>query len=129
MIVWINGPFGGGKSALSAELLRALPGPWSPEGKDVPHPRVHVVLLTVNNRPREERATQAALLARHDVDLRICVVGNGCTPGIVPACARTVVLMESLGIPGGRNAGARALAETELPGDYLFFLDSNAIPP
>ncbi|SCF95665.1 hypothetical protein GA0115254_126842 [Streptomyces sp. Ncost-T10-10d] len=31
MIVWINGPFGGGKSALSAELLRALPGAVVPQ--------------------------------------------------------------------------------------------------
>ncbi|WP_406499858.1 glycosyltransferase [Streptomyces sp. NBC_00846] len=94
------------------------------------HPRVvDVVLLTMNDRPAEEKAAQATLLAQRGVDLRICVVGNGCIPDIVPAGARTVVLKENLGIPGGRNAGARALGEAEHPGDCLFFLDNDATFP
>ncbi|MEU8777085.1 glycosyltransferase [Streptomyces sp. NPDC048606] len=99
-----------------------------------PHrPRVDVVLLTMNDRPREEAAAQATLLAQTGVDLRICVVGNGCVPEIVPAGAVTVVLEENLGIPGGRNAGARALADSDptpnRPAEYLFFLDNDATFP
>ncbi|WP_431045296.1 glycosyltransferase family 2 protein [Streptomyces sp. P1-3] len=95
----------------------------------MPQPRVDVVLLTMNDRPTEEAATQATLLAQTGVDLRICVVGNGCTPDIVPADAKTVVLAENVGIPGGRNAGARALAEDKQPGKFLFFLDNDASFP
>lgn len=77
----------------------------NPAGKEnqVPHPIVDVVLLTMNDRPEEEHASQATLLAQRGVDVRICVVGNGCTPDVVPPGARTVVLAANLGIPGGRN--------------------------
>ncbi|MER8084239.1 glycosyltransferase [Streptomyces sp. NPDC094048] len=102
-----------------------------PETSTVPphFPVFHVVLLTMNDRPDQERAAQATLLAQKGVELRICVVGNGCVPDIVPAGACTVVLKENVGIPGGRNAGARALAESGRPGDYLFFLDNDATFP
>ncbi|MFE7354239.1 glycosyltransferase family 2 protein [Streptomyces sp. NPDC057543] len=93
------------------------------------HPRIDVVLLTMNDRPEQEKTAQATLLAQRGVDLRICVVGNGCVPDIIPADAHTVVLEENVGIPGGRNAGARALTETGRPGDYLFFLDNDATFP
>ncbi|MFJ8752140.1 glycosyltransferase family 2 protein [Streptomyces sp. NPDC102441] len=83
----------------------------------------------MNDRPEPERAAQKTLLAQHGVDLRICVVGNGCVPEIVPAGARAVVLETNVGIPGGRNAGARALAESGRPGTYLFFLDNDATFP
>lgn len=74
------------------------------QGQDrVQRPVVGVVLLTMNDRPEEERASQATLLAQRGVEMRICVVGNGCTPDVVPAGALTVVLPENLGIPGGRN--------------------------
>ncbi|MGW1659000.1 glycosyltransferase [Streptomyces atratus] len=168
MIIWLNGPFGGGKSTLAANLREALPGTVvaGPEAVDdvprtalaghalrprdyqdpdaacghlmnrpdtstvPPHfPVVHVVLLTMNDRPDQERAAQATLLAQKGVELRICVVGNGYVPDIVPAGACTVVLKENVGIPGGRNAGARALAESGRPGDYLFFLDNDATFP
>ncbi|MFI7174744.1 glycosyltransferase family 2 protein [Streptomyces spororaveus] len=92
-------------------------------------PRIDVVLLTMNDRPEEETAAQATLLAQTGVGLRICVVGNGCTPEIVPAGALTIALEENLGIPGGRNAGARALAEAGRAGEYLFFLDNDATFP
>ncbi|MDH6143521.1 GT2 family glycosyltransferase [Kitasatospora sp. GP30] len=103
----------------------------NPAGKEnqVPHPIVDVVLLTMNDRPEEEHASQATLLAQRGVDVRICVVGNGCTPDVVPPGARTVVLAANLGIPGGRNEGARALAELGPPADYLFFLDNDASFP
>ncbi|MFI1283850.1 glycosyltransferase family 2 protein [Streptomyces sp. NPDC020858] len=95
----------------------------------MPRPHVDVVLLTMNDRPQEEAAAQDTLLAQTGVDLRICVVGNGCTPDVVPAGARTVVLPENLGIPGGRNAGARALQPAGPPGAYVFFLDNDATFP
>ncbi|MEU0836256.1 hypothetical protein [Streptomyces sp. NPDC005969] len=81
-----------------------------------------VVLLTMKDRPKEEALAQKTLLAQTGVELRVCLVGNGCIPQVVPPGAITVALPENIGIPGGRNAGARALGETEHPGDYLFFL-------
>ncbi|MGI5262400.1 glycosyltransferase family 2 protein [Streptomyces angustmyceticus] len=95
----------------------------------MPDPRIDVVLLTMNDRPAEEAAAQATLLAQTGVDLRICVVGNGCEPQIVPAGALTVALPENLGIPGGRNAGAEALHTAGDPADLLFFLDNDAAFP
>ncbi|MET9658127.1 glycosyltransferase family 2 protein [Streptomyces sp. NPDC006510] len=68
-------------------------------------------------------------MAQQGVDLQICVVGNGCAPDIVPAGARSVALETNVGIPGGRNTGARALADTSRPDDYLFFLDNDATFP
>lgn len=101
----------------------------APEENTVPLPRVDVVLLTMNDRPAEEAAAQATLLAQTGVELRICVVGNGCAPAIVPAGARTLALPENLGIPAGRNLGARALAEDGQGSDHLFFLDNDATFP
>ncbi|MFF4645863.1 glycosyltransferase family 2 protein [Streptomyces sp. NPDC001389] len=95
----------------------------------MPLPCVDVVLLTLNDRPAEEAAAQATLLAQTGVDLRICVVGNGCTPAIVPTAARALTLPENLGIPAGRNVGAHALAQDGRPAEYLFFLDNDATFP
>ncbi|MFF2196388.1 glycosyltransferase family 2 protein [Streptomyces sp. NPDC058157] len=92
-------------------------------------PRVDVVLLTLNDRPAEEAAAQAALLAQTGVELRICVVGNGCVPDVVPAGARVLALPENLGIPAGRNVGADALAQDGPGADYVFFLDNDATFP
>ncbi|MFF8917871.1 glycosyltransferase family 2 protein [Streptomyces sp. NPDC015032] len=85
----------------------------------------------MNDRPEQERAAQATLMSQQGVDLRICVVGNGCVPDIVPAGALTVALETNIGIPGGRNAGAQALAEASRPdqASYLFFLDNDAVLP
>jgi GT2 family glycosyltransferase len=95
----------------------------------VTRPRIDIVLLTMNDRPKEEQAAQTTLLAQRGVDLRICVVGNGCVPDVVPVGARTVVLEENVGIPGGRNAGAQALAGDRQACDYLFFMDNDAAFP
>ncbi|MFE7779480.1 glycosyltransferase family 2 protein [Streptomyces nigrescens] len=95
----------------------------------MPDPRIDVVLLTMNDRPTEEAAAQATLLAQTNVELRICVVGNGCTPALVPPGAITVALPENLGIPGGRNAGAEALRKAGDPAGLLFFLDNDATFP
>ncbi|MFE7450950.1 hypothetical protein ACFU8F_14305, partial [Streptomyces griseus] len=61
-------------------------------------PRVDVVLLTLNDRPESEAQAQATLLAQQGVDLRVCVVGNGVTPAVVPPEALTIVLPENIGI-------------------------------
>jgi glycosyltransferase involved in cell wall biosynthesis len=95
----------------------------------VPNPRIDVVLLTMNDRPAEEAAAQETLLAQVGVDVRVCVVGNGCTPEIVPPGALTVRLPENVGIPGGRNAGADALGQAADPAEWLFFLDNDATFP
>ncbi|MHC3393947.1 glycosyltransferase family 2 protein [Streptomyces lavendulocolor] len=89
-------------------------------------PRVDVVVLTMNDRPAEEAAAQATLLAQSGVDVRVVVVGNGCKPEVVPPGALTVCLPENIGIPGGRNAGADALHEAGDPADWLYFLDNDA---
>lgn len=77
----------------------------------MPDPRIDVVVLTMNDRPSEEAAAQETLLAQVGVDVRVCVVGNGCEPDVVPPGALTVRLPENVGIPGGRNAGAEASPE------------------
>ncbi|GAA3381310.1 glycosyltransferase [Streptomyces sannanensis] len=92
-------------------------------------PCIDVVLLTMNDRPGEEAAAQACLLAQAGVALRVCVVGNGCTPEIVPPGAITVRLPENVGIPGGRNAGADALGAAGDPAEWVFFLDNDATLP
>ncbi|MFI9210295.1 glycosyltransferase family 2 protein [Streptomyces sp. NPDC053253] len=87
------------------------------------------MLLTLNDRPDEEAAAQATLLAQHGVDVRVVVVGNGCRPDVVPPGALTVCLPENVGIPGGRNAGADSLRAAGKMADWLFFLDNDASFP
>ncbi|MEU6175539.1 glycosyltransferase family 2 protein [Streptantibioticus parmotrematis] len=94
-----------------------------------PLPMVGAVVLTMNDRPVEFPRAMDSLLAQHGVDLRVIVVGNGCVPEGVPASARVraVALPENLGIPGGRNVGAR---HPHLAGvDHLFFFDNDAVLP
>ncbi|MFF8592866.1 glycosyltransferase family 2 protein [Streptomyces sp. NPDC015220] len=95
----------------------------------MPDPRIDVVVLTMNDRPSEEAAAQETLLAQAGVDVRVCVVGNGCEPQIVPPGALTVHLPNNIGIPGGRNAGADALGREPGPAEWLFFLDNDASLP
>jgi GT2 family glycosyltransferase len=78
----------------------------------------------MNDRPEEFPRAMASLLAQQDIDLDIVVVGNGCTPEQVPPGVRTVELAENVGIPEGRNVGARSVK-----GDYLFFFDNDAHLP
>lgn len=92
-------------------------------------PRVDVVVLTRNDRPAEEAAAQATLLAQSGVDVRVVVVGNGCKPEVVPPGALTVCLPGNIGIPGGRNAGADALRDAGDPAAWLYFLDNDATFP
>jgi hypothetical protein len=97
------------------------------DGQEEPvlHPRVDVVVLSMNDRPAEEAAAQATLLAQSDVDVRV-VLGNGCRPQVVPPGALTMCLPKNLGIPGGRNAGVTALRDAGDSAEWLSFLDNEA---
>ncbi|MDI3408921.1 glycosyltransferase family 2 protein [Streptomyces cavernicola] len=87
-------------------------------------PTIGAVVLTMNDRPVEFPQALASLLAQEGVDLDVVVVGNGCTPDQVPPGVRTVTLGENVGIPEGRNVGAR-----EARGEYIFFFDNDALLP
>ncbi|MEO6019169.1 MAG: glycosyltransferase [Knoellia sp.] len=87
-------------------------------------PSVGAVVLSMGNRPRELAAALASLLAQVDVDLDVVLVGNGWEPVGLPGGVRAVHLPENVGIPEGRNVGARAAR-----GDVLFFYDDDAVLP
>ncbi|MEU7367101.1 glycosyltransferase family 2 protein [Streptomyces hygroscopicus] len=87
-------------------------------------PTVGAVVLTMNDRPEEFPRAMTSLLAQQGIELDVVVVGNGCTPEHVPPDVRTVQLAENVGIPEGRNIGAR-----NVRGDYLFFFDNDAHLP
>lgn len=87
-------------------------------------PTVGAVVLSMGDRPRELAAALETLLAQKGIDLDVVLVGNGWQPEGVPAGVRTVHLAENLGIPEGRNVGAR-----EARGDILFFYDDDATLP
>ncbi|NUO33726.1 MAG: glycosyltransferase family 2 protein [Terrabacter sp.] len=78
----------------------------------------------MGNRPAELEKALDTLLAQEGVDLDVVLVGNGWRPEGVPVGVRTVHLEENVGIPEGRNIGAR-----EARGDILFFYDDDAFLP
>jgi GT2 family glycosyltransferase len=63
-----------------------------------------------------------SLTAQEGVSLDIVIVGNGWDPKIQFPSQKTLYLNENIGIPAGRNAGAR-----EVDGTYLFFLDDDVL--
>lgn len=84
--------------------------------------KVGCVILTMGDRPSEVRDAVDSVLAQRAVDVDCLVVVNG--PGAddgLPAGARTHITGRNLGIPGGRNEGARRVA-----GDLILFLDDDA---
>lgn len=85
---------------------------------------VGAVVLSMGNRPRELASALDSLLAQVGVDLDVVLVGNGWEPVGLPAGVRVVHLPENVGIPEGRNVGAR-----EVRGDILFFYDDDAVLP
>ena len=87
-------------------------------------PSVGAVVLSMGTRPLELEHALATLVAQTGVDLDIVLVGNGWLPEGVPPQVRTVHLPENVGIPEGRNVGARAVR-----GDILFFYDDDAVLP
>lgn len=85
---------------------------------------IGVVILTMGTRPHELSRAIDSVLAQRDVDLDVVVVGNGWEPEGVPTGVGTLGLSANLGIPAGRNAGARVVT-----GDLLLFLDDDAWLP
>lgn len=85
---------------------------------------IGAVVLSMGNRPQELATALDSLLAQTGVDLDIVLVGNGWAPEGIPDGIRTVHLPENVGIPEGRNVGAR-----EARGDVLFFYDDDAVLP
>jgi len=86
--------------------------------------KVAAVVLSMGNRPAELATALDTLLAQEGVELDVVLVGNGWRPVGVPDRVRTVHLEENVGIPEGRNVGAR-----EARGDILFFYDDDAFLP
>ena len=89
-----------------------------------PPPQVAAVVLSMGNRPVELARAIDTLLAQEGVDLDVVVVGNGWEPSGLPSAVRTVHLPENVGIPEGRNVGAR-----ESRGELVFFYDDDAALP
>jgi GT2 family glycosyltransferase len=87
-------------------------------------PSFGVVVLSMGDRPDELALALKTLLNQREVDLDVVLVGNGWTPTGLPAGVRSVCLPENVGIPEGRNVGAR-----HARGEYLFFYDDDAILP
>lgn len=83
-----------------------------------------VVLLTQGQRPAELRRALDSVLAQQGVTTEIVVVGNGWEPTGLPKGVKSVALEHNVGIPAGRNAGARATTA-----GMLFFLDDDAWLP
>ncbi|MEO7754396.1 MAG: glycosyltransferase [Terracoccus sp.] len=86
--------------------------------------RVGAVVLSMGTRPTELATALDTLLAQQGVDLDVVVVGNGWEPVGLPDGVRTVHLAENVGIPEGRNVGAR-----EVRGEIVFFYDDDAFLP
>jgi GT2 family glycosyltransferase len=89
-----------------------------------PVPRVGAVLLSMGNRTTELAEALRTLAEQRDVELDTVLVGNGWEPVGVPSWVRTVHLSENVGVPEGRNVGAR-----EARGDFLLFYDDDATLP
>lgn len=87
-------------------------------------PTIAAVVLSMGNRPAELATALATLRDQARVDVDCVVVGNGWQPDGLPDWVRTLYLPENVGIPEGRNIGAR-----EAQGDYVFFYDDDASLP
>ncbi len=80
------------------------------------------VILTMGDRPSELHRAVKSVLTQRSVDVDCLVVVNGDTPLVgLPDGARVFPAGGNLGIPGGRNEGARRVA-----GDLILFLDDDA---
>ena len=87
-------------------------------------PTVGAVVLSMGDRPQGLQFALTTLLSQEGIDLDVVLVGNGWEPIDVPSAVRTIHLPENVGIPEGRNVGAR-----EARGDVLFFYDDDASLP
>lgn len=87
-------------------------------------PSVGAVVLSMGDRPDDLARALDSLRRQRGVDLDILLVGNGWEPTGVPDNVRSIALVENVGIPEGRNVGARSSH-----GELLFFLDDDAYLP
>jgi GT2 family glycosyltransferase len=88
-------------------------------------PSLACVILTQGTRPDElDRAVRSALGQDGD-PIDVVVVANGCAAPELPAGARSIVLAENAGAPGGRNAAMETLGDA----DVVLFLDDDAWYP
>ncbi|MDF8262936.1 glycosyltransferase [Luteipulveratus sp. YIM 133296] len=78
----------------------------------------------MGDRPTELAEALRTLRAQQGVELDVVLVGNGWEPTGLPDWVRTVHLPENVGIPEGRNVGAR-----EVRGELLYFYDDDASLP
>ena len=82
---------------------------------------VGCVVLSMGTRPAELERALESVLRQANVSVDCLVVGNGWSPTGLPKGARSLTLQTNLGIPEGRNVGARDVA-----GDILLFFDDDA---
>ncbi|MBG6240082.1 GT2 family glycosyltransferase [Mycetocola sp. CAN_C7] len=87
-------------------------------------PQVGVVILTQGTRPDDLHRGIRSMQEQRDVELDIVVVGNGWQPEGLPDGVRGLALPENVGIPAGRNSGAKKVS-----GEFIFFLDDDASIP
>lgn len=87
-------------------------------------PTIGVVVLSMGNRPRELARALDTLLEQRGVTLDVLVVGNGWQPEGLPEGVRALHLPENVGIPEGRNIGAR-----NTTGEFIFVYDDDAELP
>lgn len=85
---------------------------------------VAVVVLSMGNRPTELAKALDTVRQQTGVRMDILVVGNGWEPTGLPEGVRSMHLPENVGIPEGRNIGAK-----EATGDFIFFYDDDAFLP
>jgi GT2 family glycosyltransferase len=85
---------------------------------------VSIVLLTMGDRPDDLKRAVMSVLEQEGDPPEVVVVGAGAAPPPLPEGARSVVLPENEGIPGGRNRGVAAST-----GDIVVFLDDDGWYP
>lgn len=93
-------------------------------GRAAKRPTIGVILLHMGDRPAEIDEALRTLREQRDVDLDVVVVGNGWQPEGLPSWVRSVHVPDNVGIPEGRNIGAR-----EVRGELLYFYDDDASLP
>lgn len=101
-------------------LARTSPQPVSRGGM----PSFGAVVLSMGTRRADLARVLDSLLDQRGVELDVLVVGNGWTPDGLPDVVRTVALPVNVGVPEGRNVGAR-----HVRGDTLLFIDDDAYLP
>ena len=82
---------------------------------------VGCVVLSMGTRPTELARALDSVLRQSHVSVDCLVVGNGWSPADLPDGVRALALDTNVGIPEGRNVGAR-----EVAGDILLFFDDDA---